>query len=102
MNYRSSYLDYLGDEGEELFNDDFGYGFIRFTDDYSSIDFTANTRLTSNFPYVLKQKTLEINLSFIIGIHLIDYLNTMNMVHPIHWDLGSIIDLLNAGYFNFS
>ena len=58
-----------------------------------------NTRLTSNFPYVLKQKTLEINLSFIIGIHLIDYLNTMNMVHPIHWDLGSIIDLFKCGLF---
>lgn len=46
VNYRSSYLDYLGDDGEELFNDDFGYGFIRFTDDYYSVDFTAKYKVT--------------------------------------------------------
>ena len=58
MNYRSSYLDYLGDEGEELFNDDFGYGFIRFTDDYSSIDFTAKYEINQQLSLRFEAKNI--------------------------------------------
>jgi len=58
MNYRSSYLDYLGDEGEELFNDDFGYGFIRFTDDYSSIDFTAKYEVNQQLSLRFEAKNI--------------------------------------------
>ena len=56
LNYRSSYLDYLGDEGEELFNDDFGYGYMRFTDDYYSYDLVAKYKYTENLSLRLKEK----------------------------------------------
>ena len=58
VNYRSSYLDYLGDEGEELFNDDFGYGYIRFTDDYYSIDLTARYKYNDNLSFKFEGKNL--------------------------------------------
>ncbi len=58
VNYRSSYLDYLGDEGEELFNDDFGYGYIRFTDDYYSVDLTARYKYNDNLSFKFEGKNL--------------------------------------------
>jgi len=58
VNYRSSYLDYLGDEGEELFNDDFGYGFMRFTDDYYSVDLTARYKYTDRLSLRFEGKNL--------------------------------------------
>ncbi len=58
VNYRSSYLDYLGDEGAELFNDDFGYGYIRFTDDYTSIDFTARYDIDDRLSVKLEAKNI--------------------------------------------
>ncbi len=59
VNYRSSYLDYLGDEGEELFNDDFGYGYIRFTDDYYSVDLTARYKYNDNLSFKFEGKNLS-------------------------------------------
>ena len=58
VNYRSSYLDYLGDEGAELFNDDFGYGYIRFTDDYTSMDFTARYDIDDRLSVKLEAKNI--------------------------------------------
>ena len=58
FNYRSSYLDYLGDESEELFNDDFGYGFMRFTDDYYSVDLTARYKYTDRLSFKFEGKNL--------------------------------------------
>ena len=59
VNYRSSYLDYLGDEGEELFNDDFGYGYMRFTDDYYSYDLVAKYKYTENLSLRFEGKNLD-------------------------------------------
>ena len=58
VNYRSSYLDYLGDEGEELFDDNFGYGYIRFTDDYYSVDLTARYKYNNNLSFKFEGKNL--------------------------------------------
>lgn len=58
VNYRSSYLDYLGDECEELFDDNFGYGYIRFTDDYYSVDLTARYKYNNNLSFKFEGKNL--------------------------------------------
>lgn len=58
VNYRSSYLDYLGDEGEEMFDDNFGYGYIRFTDDYYSVDLTARYKYNNNLSFKFEGKNL--------------------------------------------
>jgi TonB-dependent receptor len=58
VNYRSSYLDYLGDEGEDLLDSDFGYGFIRFTDDYLSYDLTAKYQYSDNLSFKFEGKNL--------------------------------------------
>ena len=58
VNYRSSYLDYLGDEGEDLLDSDFGYGFIRYTDDYLSYDLTAKYKYSDNLSFKFEGKNL--------------------------------------------
>ena len=58
VNYRSSYLDYLGDKGEDLLDSDFGYGFIRFTDDYLSYDLTAKYQYSDNLSFKFEGKNL--------------------------------------------
>ena len=58
LNYRSSYLDYLGDEGEDLLDSDFGYGFIRYTDDYLSYDLTAKYKYSDNLSFKFEGKNL--------------------------------------------
>ena len=58
VNYRSSYLDYLGDEGEDLLDSDFNYGFIRFTDDYLSYDLTAKYQYSDNLSFKFEGKNL--------------------------------------------
>ena len=58
VNYRSSYLDYLGDEGEDLLDSGFNYGFIRFTDDYLSYDLTAKYQYSNNLSFKFEGKNL--------------------------------------------
>ena len=58
VNYRSSYLDYLGDEGEDLLDSGFNYGFIRFTDDYLSYDLTAKYQYSENISFKFEGKNL--------------------------------------------
>ena len=58
VNYRSSYLDYLGDEGEDLLDSGFNYGFIRFTDDYLSYDLTAKYQYSDNLSFKFEGKNL--------------------------------------------
>ena len=57
-NYRSSYLDYLGDEGDDVLDGDFGYGFMRFTDDYLSYDLTAKYNYSDNLTFRFEGKNL--------------------------------------------
>ena len=57
-NYRSSYLDYLGDEGDDVLDGDFGYGFMRFTDDYLSYDLTAKYKYSDNLTFRFEGKNL--------------------------------------------
>ena len=57
-NYRSSYLDYLGDEGDDVLDGDFGYGFMRFADDYLSYDLTARYKYSDNLTFKFEGKNL--------------------------------------------